>query len=383
MKIISIKPHLVHAWIPEAHRFECAAGYRLARQMCLVEVITDEGITGYGSCSDQYDLDVLATIINKVLQPEFIGRDPFQTEKMWDTLYYGTLMRSLGHRSVGMAAMSGIDIALWDIKAKALGVPLYQLFGGAAQDSVRPYASSIPWHVDQRVGVETAQRLASDGYSAMKIKVGDDPDREFRLVEAIREALPNMDILVDADMAFRTDTAVRTVREMEPFGIFWFEEPISIDDIEGHVRISQITDVRIASGKNLYTRFPFRDLLSAQGIQVANADVARAGGFTEVRKIAAMAASFNAWWCPHASGDIITTVANLHLAVASSNAPVIEWDINHNPLMTQLAPEALRRQEGNILPPDKPGLGIDLDMDFVEAHPYNGEPAISLGMRPV
>lgn len=383
MKITSITPYLIHVPIPEGFRTQSGAGYRLARQMCLIEVTTDDGITGYGSCSDAYDLDVCSAVVNKVLQPEYIGRDPFQTEKMWETLYYGSLMRTMGSRSVGIAALSGIDIALWDIKGKALGIPLYQLFGGFAQDSVRPYASSFPWHMEPRQAVEEAQRRSREGFTAIKIKIGDDPERELRIIEEVREALPDMDILVDADMAFRVDNAIRMAREMEAYGIYWFEEPISIDDIDGHVRLSQSTDIRIATGENLYTRFPFRDLLAAQGIQVAQADVARAGGFTEVRKIAGMAASFNALWAPHTSGDIITTVANLHLVAATANAPILELDVTYNPLMSDLAPEALRWHEGNLLPPDKPGLGLEIDMDWVHGHPYSGEPYISLGMKPV
>lgn len=383
MRITNIIPHLVHVPLPEAYRTQSAAGYRLARQACIIEVTTDEGITGFGSCSGAYDLDVVATVVNKVLQPEFIGRDPFQTERMWDTLYYGTLIRTVGARGVGIAALSGIDIALWDIKGKALGVPLFQLFGGFAQEAVRPYASSIPWHVEPAQAVEEAQIRAREGFNAIKVKVGEEPERELQVLEALREALPMMDLLVDADMAFRVDNAIRFAREMEPLGIYWFEEPLSIDDIEGHIRLSQSTDIRIATGQNLYTRFPFRDLLSAQGIQVAQADVARAGGFTEVRKIAGMAASFNALWCPHTSGDIVATVANLHLVAASSNAPIIELDTTYNPLMTQLAPDALLWQEGHLVPPGKPGLGLEIDLDFVHAHPYTGEPNISLGVRPM
>ncbi|HEY3268591.1 MAG TPA: mandelate racemase/muconate lactonizing enzyme family protein [Armatimonadota bacterium] len=383
MTITSIIPHLIHVPIPDAFRTQSAAGYRLARQMCLIEVTTDEGVTGFGSCSDTYDLDVCATVINKVLQPEFIGRDPFQTERMWETLYYGSLMRTVGYRGVGIAALSGIDIALWDIKGKALGIPLYQLFGGFAQESVRPYASSLPWHIDPRFAAEEAQRRGREGFSAIKLKIGDDPERELHCIEAIRDAMPDMDILVDADMAFRVDNAIRMAREMEPFGIYWFEEPISIDDIDGHVRLSQSTDIRIATGQNLYTRFPFRDLLAAQGIQVAQADVARAGGFTEVRKIAGMAASFNALWAPHASGDIVTTVANLHLVAATANAPILEIDVTFNPLMADLAPNALRWSEGTLIPPDGPGLGLEIDMEWAAAHPYGGEPNISLGMKPV
>lgn len=383
MIITDIIPHLVHVAIPDGFRTQSAAGYRLARQMCLIEVRTDEGVTGFGSCSDAYDLDVVASIINKVLQPEYIGRDPFHTERMWETLYYGSLIRTVGSRSLGVACLSGIDIALWDIKGKALGIPLYQLFGGFAQEAVRPYASSLPWHTDPRRAVEEAQRLVREGFSALKLKIGDDPERELQTIEALRDALPELEILVDADMAFRVDNAIRMAREMEPYGIYWFEEPISIDDIDGHVRLSQSTDIRIATGQNLYTRFPFRELLTAQGIQVAQADVARAGGFTEVRKIAGMAASFNALWAPHASGDIVTTVANLHLVAATANAPILEVDITYNPLMSDLAPDSLLWHDGHLVPSDRPGLGLEINMDWVKAHPYNGEPNISLGMKPL
>lgn len=383
MTITDIIPHLIHVPLPESARTQSAAGYRLARQMCLIEVRTDNGLIGFGSCSDAYDLDVVASIINKVLQPEFIGRDPFQTERMWETLYYGSLIRTLGSRSVGIACLSGVDIALWDIKGKALGIPLYQLFGGFAQEAVRPYASSLPWHLTPVAAVEEARRLAREGFTALKLKIGANSETELDIIEAIRQALPDMDILVDADMAFRVDNAIRFAREMEPFGIYWFEEPLSIDDIDGHVRLSQSTDVRIATGQHLYTRFPFRELMAAQGIQVAQADVARAGGFTEVRKIAGMAASFNALWAPHTSGDIITTVANLHLVAATANAPIMELDITYNPLMTDLAPDTLRWKDGLLLPPDRPGLGIEPNMDWVRRHPYAGEPNISLGMKPL
>ena len=376
MRITDVRCRLIHCPIPPDQRTHTGAGLILSRQTALIEVLTDEGITGIGSVPSPYDLRVTKQIVEGVLAPALAGADPFATEYVWNQLYLSEVSRTLGTRGIGVAALSAVDIALWDIKGKALQAPIYALLGGAVSDSFRVYASSIPWLENGEQAVEEAELWVQQGYSALKLKFGGNLQKEFEALEAIRYAVGDeVELIVDADMSYRVDTAMHVARVLEDMDVFWFEEPVSVDDLDAYRRLSG-TDVRIALGRNLYTRHQFKDFVLSDAVQVLQADVARAGGFTEVRKIVDLAACFNLLWSPHTVGDVITTVANLHLAATCVHTPFIEFDATYNPLMTNLLTTPIHPEEGMIRLPDGPGLGIEIDEDFVQGYPYSGEPAV-------
>jgi D-galactarolactone cycloisomerase len=382
LKITDVKTYLIHAPIPGDQRVESGAGLKFARQMCLIEVKTSDGLAGYGSPSGPYDLPSLERIVQSVLAPHIIGEDAGNIEHLWHRLYHGEVARNLGNRGIGVAALSGLDIALWDLKSRGAGMPLYQLLGGCYhREGVRAYASSIYWDLTPAEAVDQALEQVAKGFGALKLKVGRDLRKDVERVNAIRKAVGDgVELLADANQALSRIEALALLPALEDAGVYWFEEPTTVDDIEGHQMLrNQRRRVRIASGESLYTRFSFAEFVRQGALDVLQADVSRAGGVTEVRKIADTAAVHHLDWNPHTFNDILTTVANLHLVAASPHPAMFEWDITHNDLMTKLAMEPLEVEDGLVAPPEGTGLGINIDWSFVAAHPWNGEPSIGLG----
>lgn len=381
-KIVAVRAHLLSTPIPPEQRVESGAGRKLARQMCLIQVVTEDGLVGIGSPSGPYDLAILGRAVTDVLGPHLLGKDARDTEYLWHHLYHVEVARNLGHRGVGIAALSGIDMALWDLKGKMAGLPLYQLLGGRYhQDGVRVYASSIYWNLTPEQAASEAISVIEQGFRAVKVKVGRHPRQDLANLAAIRSAVgEEIEILVDANQSMTQLDALAFLRGLEDLGCYWFEEPLLVDDIAGHAELRRNRHrVRIASGENLYTRHSFREFVQAGALDVLQADVSRAGGISEVRKISDLAAVNHLDWNPHTFNDLITVVANLHLVTASPHQAMFEWDITYNRLMTDLADLRLEVEGGEVQAPDGPGLGLEIDWDFVHTHAWQGEPAIGDG----
>lgn len=385
MKIADVKVHLVHCPIPASERVTSAAGQKYARQAAVVEIQTDEGVGGIGPVSfGSASLDLLAVrvIVEQVLRPHLVGLDPLLTERLWEHMYHGAIVRAYGSRGFGVAVLSGVDIALWDIKGKAAGMPVYRLLGGFRRDIVA-YASAVFWKGQPDEAAVAARTWVERGFSAVKLKVGADSQRDVIAVKAVREAVgPDVLLMVDANMVYTPDAAIRFGREIEPCDIFFFEEPVFVEDVEGHRRVAQALQIPVATGENMYTRFPFRDLIAREGIDIVQADVARVGGFTEGRRIVDLAGAHGLGFAPHTFGDGLTFVANLHMIAASATGLIAERDITWNPLMEGLLIGMPEFRDGRVWLSDRPGLGVELDPGFVAAHPYAGEPGISWGQLP-
>lgn len=382
VKIESVRTYLVHAEIPDELRVESGAGRKFARQMCLIVVETDDGLTGYGSPSGPYDLAILERLVQSIIGPYLIGSDPRDTEYLWHQVFHGEIVRNVGHRSVGVAALSGVDTALWDLKAKSMGVPLYQLLGGRYHlDGVRCYASSIYWDLSPIEAASLARKYVEDGFSAVKLKVGREPKHDALRLQAIRDEVgSDVAILVDANQSLDRYEARAMLALLEDLDVYWFEEPLSMEDIEGHRQLRNARrSVRIATGENLYTRSGVMEYLSAGAVDVIQADASRVGGVSEARKIADIASANHVDWNPHTFSDSLTVLANLHLVAASPHPTMFEWDVTHNDLMTKLTPAFGKPVSGRLHPPEEPGLGAEIDMDFVKSSVWDGQPSIGPG----
>jgi D-galactarolactone cycloisomerase len=382
VKIESVTASPLHTDIPVDLRVESGAGLKLARQMVLVRITTDTGLVGYGSPSGPYDLEVLRRIIEDVIGPLLVGAELSEHTRLWHQVYKGEVTRNLGTRGVGVAALSGIDMALWDLRGKAAGVPLYELLGGLYHaDGVRTYASSIYWALTPEQAAQEARDWIDRGFTAVKLKVGREPRRDVERVVAIRSAIgPDNDLLVDGNQALSRSDALAMLPALEDAGVYWFEEPLDIDDVEGHALLREAArSVRIATGENHYTASAFLPFVLADAIDVLQADVSRAGGITEVQTIQALAKAHHLQWNPHTFNDILTVVSNLHLVAASPHPAMFEWDITYNELMTHLTGEPIGVVDGLLRPPTGPGLGVTIDEDFVAAHAWSGERSIGLG----
>jgi D-galactarolactone cycloisomerase len=385
MRITGVRTHIVDVPIPEEHRVRSGAGYKLRRQAAFVEVSTDEGIAGYGPCSfgsASLDLGSVASLCDNTFAQALVGEDPSRIEYLWDKIYYGSIVRVHGPRSVGVAILSAIDIALWDIKGKALGAPVYELLGGAVQDPVPCYSSSVYWDTPEGA-VRQAQAFLDAGFRAFKVKVGLDLENDIACLHAIRSAVGHeVDMLVDANQCYARHAALRIGRELEKLDVLFFEEPLPIDDVDGHAFLADKLDVRIATGENMYTRWDFVPYFEKGAIHVVQADASRCGGISEARKIFDLAGAHHLHAIPHTFSDALTVAASLHLVAASTNAPLIEYDFTYNPIQTALVTNPPVPRDSAIELPTEPGLGVEIDWDFVADHPYSGEIGIGAGSRP-
>jgi D-galactarolactone cycloisomerase len=385
VRITRVRTHIVDTLIPEEHRVRSGAGYKLRRQAAFVEISTDEGISGYGPCSfgsASLDLGSVATLCDSTFAQALVGEDPHRIEYLWDKIYYGSIVRVHGPRSVGVAILSAIDIALWDIKGKALGSPVYQLLGGAFQDPVPCYSSSVYWDTPEGAARQ-ARAFVDEGFRAFKVKVGLEVENDIASLRAIREEVGyDVDMLVDANQCYTRHLALRVGRELEKLDVAFFEEPLPIDDVDGHAFLADRLDVRIATGENMYTRWDFLPFLQKNAIHVVQADASRCGGISEARKIFELAGAFHLHAIPHTFSDALTVCANLHLVAASTNAPIIEYDRTYNEIQEKLVTNPPRVHDSAIELPTGPGLGVEIDWDFVAGHPYTGEIGIGAGSRP-
>lgn len=332
---------------------------RKSRSTLLVQVRTDDGVTGLGSCSGNGPL--IEFIIESVFKPVLIGKDPTKVEGLWDECYFHAGVRAFGSRGVGVVALSGVDIALWDIAGKVQNAPLFKLLGNASRDRVEVYATALYPEETARV-VARARAFAEQGFRGVKIKIGFDLARDMEIVKAVRAELGrNFPIMTDANMGYDVEVALKAIETLEACGVDWLEEPLFVEDIEGHSQLRSPPKVPIAVGENLHTRFAFENYLARGAIDVLQPDVARAGGVSEVRRISAAAKQKNLPISLHTYGDAVILAASLHLTAALENSTVMELDCTYNPLRTEILQEPLEIKHGTMVPPQGSGLGVELN----------------------
>lgn len=336
----------------------------------VVEVRTDAGLTGYGEALARYSPRSYATLIDEQLKPRVVGADPFDAGALWQKMY-----RTFSGRSGGVLieAISAIDIALWDLMGKALDKPVYKLLAGSGRPRVHAYASSIAWASDD-VAVGQLRTALAQGFDLVKVKIGGPADAAIARCKLLREiAGPRVRLCADANWAFDVDDAVRVSRALLDLDYYWFEEPIVPEDLAGYRHLRAAVPIRFTAGESEHTAFGARDLIASRAIGIVQPDVARSGGISETRNIAALAAAFHVGYAPHvgASGAVCAA-ASLHLAAAMPNFVTFECMTFRNPLREKLTktkvadPDAL--VDGTVAVPQGPGLGIELDFDVVDQY---------------
>ena len=360
MKITRIEVFELEAPLAKPWRI---ATYELKSLLAtLVRVHSDEGLTGIGECIVRLGPGAARAVVEEVLAPVVVGRDAFDIEGIWDDMY--RTMRARGHsRGYLLEAISGIDIALWDLLGKKLGLPVARLLAGHGRRELPAYASSILLDTPAVMAQEAA-RLAAEGYTALKMKVGGGHKSDIACMDAVRKAVgANVDIMLDANSGFDAPTAIAVGQHAEKLGVFWLEEPVVPDDLPGYRRIrSALNGVRLAAGEGEFTVAGFRTFLEAGLLDVVQPDIARAGGFTGCRRIAALADAYNVAVAPHtgASGPVCIA-ASLHFAAATPRFLVFEHMYIHNPLHEILAQPLPQPKSGMIAVPTAPGLGVELN----------------------
>jgi L-alanine-DL-glutamate epimerase-like enolase superfamily enzyme len=353
---------------------------KLVKEQCdsgqdalIVRVHTDEGITGIGEV-DSAPLAAQGMIlgpyshsISSGLKHLLIGEDPFETEYLWEKMF--RLNSYAGRFGIAIHAMSGIDIALWDIKGKKLGLPIWKLLGGGFRKSIRCYASQLFESTPAETG-EAARRLRDQGFDAVKFgwaPMGRDRDTDIQLVAQARKGLGDKpDLLVDAGLVWDAKTAIQRARAFSDYDIFWLEEPLAPDDYAGYKKLAAATEVRIAAGEHESGRHSFTKLIFEGDVDIVQIDLTRCGGFTEAMKIASMAADQGKQVANHGFTTYINVAAALHLLNAIPNALIAEYVVQDGTSLREcLTRQKIRAQDGYLLTPQEPGLGMDLNENAI------------------
>jgi D-galactarolactone cycloisomerase len=352
--------------------------------MALVRIEVAGGLVGWGeskaAVGSAGTCAALVSCITEEIGPQLAGQDARRITRLWEEMYNGTrahyaLSRgrtfpTLGRRGLNVAAMSGVDMALWDLLGKSLGAPVVDLWGGSCRADMPLYASG-GWADSAGIGAEL-NGYVSRGFSAVKMRVGvmdGDVETSVARVEAARSALgPDIALMVDAHGTFSVSEAKRFAAGVEPFGVKWFEEPVSADDRRGAAAVRSSTSIAIAAGESEFTRFDFRDLIEIDAVDVLQPDLAICGGPTEGRRIAALAEAHQLELAPHCWGSALSFNAGMSLAFASPAATVIEYSLGANPFLNELPEETIEVADGRIVAPVRPGLGVTPRQEFIAEH---------------
>jgi L-alanine-DL-glutamate epimerase-like enolase superfamily enzyme len=339
----------------------------------IVMVDTDAGITGVGEV-DSSPLAAKAAIeapmsnsITSGLREVVVGRDPFETERLWHDMYQAS--RYAGRRGLFVHAMSGIDLALWDILGKALQLPVHTLLGGAFRRSVRAYASTL-FGDSLAATADRARWCVDQGFTAVKFgwdPMGRDADHDEALVAAVREAVgPDVDVLIDAGQCWDTKSAIGLARRFEPYDIYWLEEPLRPDNVDGYAELARATHLRIAAGEAESDRHSYLHLMDRGRIDVVQFDVTRCGGLTEAKKIAWAAYDRGRSVVNHSFTTDVNVAASLALLAAVPEAPFVEYCVEASPIREGLVRDPLQVVDGHVILRDAPGLGVEIDLDVLE-----------------
>lgn len=331
----------------------------------VVDVQTNQGIHGIGVTYHEVGGEAIREFIKYAVAPKFIGRNPFETEALYEEMFH--YMRGVGRKGLAFCAYSAVDIALWDIKGKALGMPLYRLLGGN-NPQVPVYGSGGWTSYSTEELVAEAKRMVSLGYQKIKLKVGVDggknPAEDVKRVKAVREAIgPDIGFMLDANNVWHSATAIQFANQIREYNIEFFEEPVFADDIPGLEEFKRGTDIPLATGEHEYTRYGVRDLLIHHAVDVLQCDVTRVGGYTEMLRIMAMSQAWNKVFAPHGMEHM-----HMHLVAAAPNGAYLEHLFMFDEVVDNVYLNAPKPVNGILTIPEKPGLGIELNWDYIREY---------------
>jgi len=366
MKITGLKTYVVHC-------------YRT--NWVFLKISTDEGVSGVGEATlEMKEKAVEAAVLE--LQDYLVGKDPRRIERHFHILYRDSYWRT---GPVLMSALSGVEMALWDISAKQLGVPVHRLLGGKCNDRVQAYANAwFAGATTPEAFAASARAAAARGFQALKW----DPfgkaymnistralDGALAVVGAVRDAVGNaVELLIEGHGRFNVPAALTIARELAPFRPLLFEEPVPPDNLDALAEVRAKSPIRIAAGERLYHRCQFRELFEKRAADVIQPDVSHAGGLGECKKIAAMAEAYHLPFAPHNPSGPVANAATLQLAACTPNFYLLETMATDIPWRKDLTTESLVFKDGCFEIPDRPGLGLELNEEAFADHPYQPRP---------
>ncbi len=372
MKITGVHAYVLEAEIKEP--FFWSFNSATKRGSCVVEIITDSGIEGWGECFGPPDLN--AAVV-RAFTEHLIGQDPLKTEGLWQLLY--EKFRDQGQKGLVITALSGIDIALWDIKGKHFNASVSQLMGGPLRTDVEAYATGT-YRIRQGDPfdyiVKEAEGYRREGFQGIKLKIGFGVREDVALIRAVRNAIgSDCKLMLDANHGFDVIEAIQLGQMVADQDITWFEEPVIPEDLNGYCQVRARQPIPVAGGECEFTRYGFRQILTQSAIDILQPDTCAAGGLSECKKIADMAAAFGVRYVPHVWGTAIGLAAALQLiAVLPAmplrhmlREPLLEFDRSEHPIRQAIVKRPIEHQNGRVKIPTGPGLGIEINRDTLKA----------------
>ncbi len=388
MKITQIKSHVLRYDLPSELGY--SQQFYTMRTCHLVEVQTDEGITGWGECFGPGNVALANKgIVEKVIQPMILGRDPMDRDVIWHMVY--NLLRDHGQKGMPMQALSGVDIALWDIAGKVAGLPIHKLIGGAHRTQVPVYGygmmlkrESLTDHIARFT--DEAAVIRDMGFAATKMKLGLGPRDDVKLATAVRRGVgDDYPFMADANHCYTTSDAFYVGRALGELDAYWFEEPIAPEDLDGYAELRRGLTVNISGGEAEFNRWGWRTILENRGLDIAQPEVCALGGISEYLRVLALCHAHFTPVINHVRGSAIAVAANLQLLAAmpalpgglNQWEPMLEFDTTDNKfrdelLVTPLDIQAqVKAQGGMVAVPNGPGLGVTPDTDFIKRYAWD------------
>jgi L-alanine-DL-glutamate epimerase-like enolase superfamily enzyme len=382
MRIKTVQAWWVQIPIEEAAQHVSDFGRLRTFDAAILRIETEDGTVGWGegknAAGSAGSYAALVHLLNHEFGPRLIGRDASQITAIWADLYNGSRAKAsaarghslpeLARRGLTIAAISAIDIALWDIRGKALDQPVWALLGGRSADRLPAYASG-GWADAAGIGAQLQSYIDTGGFRAVKMRVGSMDDRPHvsaERVRAARKALgPDVELMVDAHGTYTVAEAKRFAALVADCDLAWFEEPVSADDRAGLAEFRASTMIPVAVGESECTRFDFAALIAARAADILQPDPAFCGGITEAMQIAALASSFNLRLAPHLWAGAPCFFAGLHVLAAAPAGYIVEFSLGANPMIHTLSRAPVVVRDGTIAVPDGPGLGLDIDTEMI------------------
>ena len=385
MRVTRIASHVLQHDLPQELGY--SQQFYARRTAHLVEVETDEGVTGWGECFGPGTVALAnRTIVEQVIQPMVLGADPLDRDAIWHRVY--NLLRDHGQKGMPLQALSGVDIALWDIAGKVAGLPIHKLIGGAHRDSVPVYGYGMMLRREDAASLaarfaDEAAGIREMGFVATKMKVGLGPRDDVALAEAVRRGVgDDFDFMVDANHCYTAADAFYVGRALDELGAFWFEEPVAPEDLGGYAALRSGLRVSIAGGEAEFTRWGWRTLLECRGLDIAQPEVCALGGISEYLRVLALCHAHFTPVVNHVWGSAVAVATNLQLLAAMPplpgglfpREPMLEFDTTENRFRDELLTAPLdiqgqvARNRGRVAIPGGPGLGVEPDRNFLERH---------------
>jgi len=385
MKITAVKSHVLGCDMPEELGY--SQQYYARRSAHLVEVTTDEGVTGWGECFGPGTIALANKgIVEKVIAPMVLGADPIDRDVLWHKVY--NLMWDHGQKGMPLQALSGVDIALWDIAGKVAGLPIHKLIGGAHRTRVPVYGygmmlkrESVADHVARFA--DEAAAIKGMGFAATKMKLGLGAKEDVKLAAAVRRGVGDkFDFMADANHCYTTSDAFYVGRALDELDAYWFEEPVAPEDLDGYRELRAGLRVNISGGEAEFNRWGWRAILENRGLDIAQPEVCALGGISEYLRVLALCHAHHTPVINHVWGSAIAVATNLQLLAAMPplpgglfpREPMLEFDTTENIFRDQLLAEPLDIQRqvaasgGFVSIPDGPGIGVEPDRAFIERY---------------